>query len=276
MIDAAPTTSQGAEGLAALRATPGRSLVGLDFDGTLAPIVDDPAAARPAPGATRILAELAARVGAVAIVTGRPALVAVELLDLDDASDLIVLGHYGLERWTAKSGVVRAPDVSTEGVTTAREELADVLAGLRAPAGTAVEDKGESVAVHVRQAADPGAALALLRQPLSDLAHRHGLRLEPGRLVLELRPAGIDKGSALERLARELGAVAVLYAGDDLGDVAAFDAIDRLRANGVAGLTICSRSAEVTKLASRADLVLDGPPALVEYLSRLAAGLPAR
>jgi len=273
MTDAAPSTPEGADGWRALRVAPGRSLIALDFDGTLSPIVDDPAAARPAPGVAAMLARLGERVGTVAIITGRPALTAVDLLDAADLRNLIVLGHYGLEHWTTKTGLVRRPDINADGVAAARFELPGVLAGLAAPTGTAVEDKGESVAVHVRQAADPSAALALLRQPLSDLAHRHGLRLEPGRLVLELRPAGIDKGTALERLAGEVEGVAVLYAGDDLGDLAAFDAIDRLRAAGIAGLTICVGASigadTVPALAARADLVVESPAALVELLNHL-------
>src|SRR6185437_7385351 len=89
------------------------ALVGLDFDGTLAPIVDDPARAAPAAGARDAIARLAARVGTVAIVTGRPAATAVEMLGLDRGVPLPVevLGHYGLERWTPSGGITRKQDV---------------------------------------------------------------------------------------------------------------------------------------------------------------------
>lgn len=278
MTDAVPTTSKGAEGLRALRAAPDQSLIALDFDGTLSPIVDDPASARPVHGAAAMLTRLAARVAAVAIVTGRPALTAAKLLDAGDLRNLVVLGHYGLECWTAKSGLERARDVSGEGVAAVRRELANVLAGVGAPAGTAIEEKGESVAVHVRRTTDPAAALDLLREPLTALAARHGLRLEPGRMVLELRPPGIDKGAALERLAGEVRARAVVYAGDDLGDLAAFDAIDRLRATGIAGLTICVGSPTspdaVPALSERADLVIESPAGLVHLLDRLLVEPP--
>lgn len=273
MTDAAPSTAEGAEGWRALQAAWGRSLIALDFDGTLSPVVDDPAAARPARGVTAMLARLAERVGTVAIITGRPALTAVELLHAAHVRNLIVLGHYGLERWTTKTGLVRMSDINGEGVAAARLELPGLLAGLGAPTGTAIEDKGESVAVHVRRTADPAAALGLLHEPLSALARKHRLRLEPGRMVFELRPAGIDKGAALERLAGEVGARAVVYAGDDLGDLAAFDAIDRLRAAGIAGLTICVGDATgvdaVPALAARADLAVQSPAALIELLDRL-------
>ena len=73
----------------------------------------------------------------------------------------------------------------------------------------------------------------------------------------------------------EYDAGAVLFAGDDLGDLAAYAAVEELRAQGVPGVTVCSRSAEVTALAERADLVVDGPAGVVALLRELSA-IPAR
>ena len=138
--------------------------------------------------------------------------------------------------------------------------------------GTAIEDKGSSMAVHVRQTADPAAAMQLVERPLRELAATHGARLEPGRLVFELRPAGVDKGSALELLVRAADARAVCYVGDDLGDLAAFDTIDRLRAAGLAALAVCSGVGRGARTGgARADLVLDGPPAVADFLDALRA-----
>jgi trehalose 6-phosphate phosphatase len=136
-----------------------------------------------------------------------------------------------------------------------------------------VEEKGRAVAVHTRRASDPQAAFEALRQPLTDLAARHGLIVEPGRMVLELRPPGVDKGVALTEYIREIGAQSVLYAGDDLGDLPAFAAVEKLRSDGVPGLLVASGSAEVTELAERADLVVDGPAGVVRLLRTLAAQL---
>ncbi|MGH8891058.1 MAG: trehalose-phosphatase [Acidothermaceae bacterium] len=278
MSEPVATTAAGAEGLRALLAAPEHALVGLDFDGTLAPIVDDPARAAPASGAREAIAKLVTRVGHVVIVTGRPAATAAEMLGLGrGAPSVEVLGHYGLERWTSSSGTIRRQDVEEGDVAGARSELPGLLSRAGAPAGTAIEDKGESVAVHVRRTADPVGALELLCAPLAALATDHGLRLEPGRMVLELRPIGIDKGLAIERLAAELEATVVCYAGDDLGDLAAFDAVDRLRAQGVAGFTMCVGSPvgpdAVPALAARADFVVESPVALVESLNWLSASL---
>uniref|UniRef100_UPI000AC2FA99 trehalose-phosphatase n=2 Tax=Streptomyces TaxID=1883 RepID=UPI000AC2FA99 len=127
-----------------------------------------------------------------------------------------------------------------------------------------------AVAVHTRRATDPQAAFEALRAPLADLAHRHGLIVEPGRLVLELRPPGMDKGVALRDHLTRTDAESVLYAGDDLGDLPAFAAVEKLRTEGTPGLLVCSGSAEVTELSERADLVVDGPAGVVGLLAAIA------
>ena len=263
-------TSAGRAGLAALAAGPSRALVATDYDGTLAPIVADPAAAVAAPGAAAALTRLACRVGTVAIITGRAAADAVALGGFADVPGLIVLGHYGLQRWQA--GVLSAPAVPP-GVQVVREALPALLAETGAPEGTAIEDKGTALAVHTRRTADPAAALALLRDPLGRLAARAGMTVEPGRMVLELRPPGMDKGAALRALAAERAAQSVLFCGDDLGDLAAFAVIRELRAAGVPGCAVASGSAETPTVAAAADLVVDGPAGIVGLLSSLAEGI---
>jgi trehalose 6-phosphate phosphatase len=271
-----PSTPAGRDGLAALLARPARSVVALDFDGTLAEIVPDPEQARAHPGTVPALAALAPRVGSVAVVTGRPAGVAVRyggFAGVPGLDHLVVLGHYGAERWDAVTGSVHAP-APPPGVAAARAELPGVLDGIGVWEGTWIEEKGRAVAVHTRRATDPQAAFDALRGPLAALAARHGLILEPGRMVLELRPPGMDKGKALADYVREVNAEAVLYAGDDLGDLPAFGAVEKLRSDGVPGLLVCSGSDEVTELADRADLLVPGPPAVVEFLAALARHLP--
>ncbi|MFJ6217028.1 trehalose-phosphatase [Streptomyces sp. NPDC092296] len=276
-----PTTAAGAKGLAALTADPSRTVIALDFDGTLAPIVPDPDQARAHPGAVPALARLAPLVGAVAVITGRPAGIAVRyggFAGVPGLEHLVVLGHYGAERWDARTGEVRAPGVHP-GVAAVRAELPGFLDRIGAWQGTWVEDKGRAVAVHTRRTEDPDTALDQLRAPLLELATRHGLVGEPGRMVLELRPPGVDKGVALSDFLRERDAHSVLYAGDDLGDLAAYAAVDRLRTEGVPGLLVCSATtdgeAPVRQLTDRADLVVDGPSGLVTLLDALADQLSA-
>ncbi|MPZ61710.1 MAG: trehalose-phosphatase [Propionibacteriales bacterium] len=267
----APVTESGRAGLAALIENPRSALLAFDFDGTLAPIVDDPAGARAHPDALPALQGVAGVVGRLAIISGRPVASAVEyggLAGWSGPADLVVLGEYGLERWHAATGETTEPD-PLPGVAEVKRRLPELLA--RAGAAAAhVEDKRVAVGVHTRRMPDPAEALDRLRGPLSALAAETGLTLEPGRFVLELRPPGVDKGRALRGLVEEYAARMVMYAGDDLGDLAAYDAVDALRAEGVPGLLVCSGSVEVTALAERADLVVDGPDGVIAVLRALA------
>ncbi|WP_371480042.1 trehalose-phosphatase [Kitasatospora sp. NBC_00315] len=273
-----PRTTAGRDGLAALLADPGGAVLTFDFDGTLSPIVPDPTRARAHPDAAAALAALAPRVDSVLVLTGRPAALAVELGGFAQVPGLVVLGQYGVERWDSASSEVRAP-APHPGVLALRPLLEQWLEGAGAPPGTWVEDKGRALAVHTRRAAAPEAALELLREPLAGLAADHGLLVEPGRLVLELRPPGIDKGAALTAFLRERGARSVLYAGDDLGDLAAFAAVEKLRGEGVPGLLVCSAAdgePAVPEIADRADLVVPGPAGVVALARALAERIEGR
>lgn len=266
----APATPAGRAGLAALLASPGRGLIATDFDGTLAPIVPDPAAARATPAASQALARLAGLVGTVAVITGRPAADAARVAGVAAVPSVLVIGHYGRQRW--ERGELTSP-AAPPGLAVARAELPALLAAAGSDPGTRIEDKKQAVAVHTRGAAQPQAELSRLAGPLTALAERTGLVLEPGRLVLELRPPGADKGHALRELVAERQPAAVLFCGDDLGDRAAFAAVRDLRAAGIPGLTVCSSSPEVPELAAEADLVVSGPDGVAALLAALAAAL---
>lgn len=246
--------------LSAVRARLADAVVALDYDGTLAPIVDRPSDAVPAPGAVEVLEALAARTRLVALVTGRPAEVVVELAGLHAVPGLVVLGQYGAQRWC--EGVARSTEPLPD-VAAARAVLPDLVAG----EGAELEDKGLSLVVHTRRCADPVGALARLEAPVRAVAG--GLEVHRGRLVLELRPPGYDKRVALLSVCDPLPA-AVLFAGDDLGDLPAYDAVDELRAAGALGLTVCSASEEgPPELRARADVVVDGPVGVVDLLRSL-------
>ncbi|MDX3455447.1 trehalose-phosphatase [Streptomyces sp. ME02-8801-2C] len=275
-----PLTQAGRDGLDAILGRPRGAVVVLDFDGTLAPIVADPEQARAHPDALSALSVLAPEIASVAVLTGRPAGVAVRhggFAGVSGLEHLVVLGHYGTERWDAATGKVSAP-APHPGVAAVRAELPGFLERFGAWQGTWIEEKGRAVAVHTRRATDPQAAFEALREPLADLATRHGLIVEPGRLVLELRPPGMDKGVALEEYVREIGATSVLYAGDDLGDLPAFAAVEKLRQQGIPGLLVCSGNSTeaVTELAERADLVVDGPAGVVRLLQALGRTIISR
>ena len=216
------------------------AVVGLDMDGTLSPIVEDPELAHIHPEAPEGWSTLAPVVRALAIITGRPARQALALGGLDEVGDAIgdlgrelyVLGQYGNERWSSsRAGVILAASTPRARLVPAPSCRVAAAAGRRAATRTS-RRRGLAVAVHTRRLPDPEAAFGRIEPPLTELAKRHGLVIEPGRNVFEVRAPGVDKGAAIRRLTEELGAGAVCFAGDDLGDLEAFAAVEELRATG--------------------------------------------
>ncbi|WP_246456294.1 trehalose-phosphatase [Nocardioides mesophilus] len=187
----------------------------------------------------------------------------------------MVRGQYGNEQWDSRGRSFSSPEVPA-GLAAFLEELPALLAD--ADAGEAfVEHKGLAVAVHTRRLAEPAAAFARLQPRLTDAAERHGLALEPGRLVLEVRAPGMHKGHALRQAVADVDAGAVLFAGDDLGDLEAFEAARSYRDQGLPVLLVCSGSAEEQALAEIADLVVPGPEGVLGLLRQLArAAAPGR
>jgi len=240
-----------------LRAGPGL-LVAVDFDGTLSPIVGDPLLARPAPGAVEILAALSSAGCSVAVVTGRPAGLVVELGGLQRVPGLVVLGSYGAQRWSG--GHVASLVSAAAGLPAARRDLVALAVD-----GVTFEDKDLAVAMHTRRAADPRGAFEALLPIAVEVASRHGLVLEPGSLVLELRTPGPDKGDALRALLP--GMASVFFAGDDEGDVAAVRAV---RESGLPSTCVCvAREDGSATLQRLADLVVGSPGELVGVLEGL-------
>lgn len=247
-------------------------VVGLDFDGTLAPIVDDPRHAHIHLDAAEVLIALAARVRAVAVITGRPARQVLHLGGLEELGnavaengrELFVLGQYGNERWSSTDRQVLSPE-PPRGLGTFISGLPRLLREAGA-ADAWIEEKGLAVAVHTRRLADPRGAYDRLLQPLTDAARSHDLDVEPGRAVIEVRAPGMHKGAAVRRLADELDARAFVFCGDDLGDVEAFRAVDGLRARGYPGLLVCSASEEQNALADLADVIVEGPDGVLDLL----------
>ena len=255
--------------------TPGL-VVALDFDGTLSPIVEDPASATIHPDAPVALGDLAPHVRAVVVITGRPARQVVELGHLEALADslpahahLAVMGQYGQERWDSTTRAFTSPEPPA-GLRTFREELPGLLA--EQDAGDAlVEEKGLAIAVHTRPLPDARQAFTRLAVSLADAAERHDLHLEPGRLVLEVRSAGMHKGIALREALETYGGEGVVFVGDDLGDLEAFQAVAELREHGLPSLLVCSSSDEQEALAELADVVVEGPAGVVDLLEGLAA-----
>ena len=272
-----PLSADGAQALQAIINSPSETLIATDFDGTLAPIVDDPEKAHADPDAIAALGRLGERVGAVVVITGRPARTVVSLGGFREASGLgsmIVLGQYGVERWNAADDQYVIPPDPPQ-INTVEMELPGILDSLGL-GDARIEDKGRAIVVHTRSLPDPRAAFIKLERPLGELAARHGLLVEQGKNVWEIRAAGTDKGVALRSVVAETGARQVVFAGDDLGDLAAFRAVRDLAAAGVTGLLVCSASNEEKALAELSDVIVDGPPGLAAWLNELAQRLEGR
>ena len=266
-----PTTEDGARALAAIFAYPGGSLLALDFDGTLAPIVDDPENAYADPAAVSALGRIGALMQVV-VITGRPARTAVQLGGFDQVAGLgrmIVLGQYGIERWNAETREFVIPPEPPEIVAVVKE-IGDILGPLGLEEAL-VEHKGRAVGVHTRQLPNPAGALRDLTGPLTELAARNGLQVEPGKNVLEIRASGFDKGDALRGVLAEFGSQNVIFAGDDLGDLPAFRLVHQLREGGeIHGLLVCSASHEEDALTEISDVVVAGSVGVAEWLNALA------
>jgi trehalose 6-phosphate phosphatase len=229
-----------------------------DFDGTLSPIVESPSAARLLDGGSEILERLVARYKLVGVLSGRP----VEFLAPLLPSGVVVAGLYGLE--VLRDGTrVDHPLAGSW-----REAIEDVAqcSHARGPRGMHVESKGLSLTLHYRS--HPEIAGEVEDWARSQ-AKRSGLVVRPARMSIELHPPiNTDKGTALEALAEDLDAVC--YLGDDVGDLPAFDALDRLAATGVYTVRVAVSSEESPEeLLKRADLVLDGPDAVLRFLHSL-------
>jgi trehalose 6-phosphate phosphatase len=153
----------------------------------------------------------------------------------------------------------------------AQEDLRDCAAVRNS--GAYLEDKQCAVAVHTRRVADPARWTRAVDEAARQVADRHGLEVVLGKLVWELRPAvSSDKGDAVRRVIGDSNAHSVLVAGDDLGDLSAFAAALELKARGGDVLRIAVDSAEApSALIDQADVIVDGPPGLLEFLRRLLA-----
>ena len=253
-----------------LLADPARTAILTDIDGTLAPIVDDPAAAAVPPETQEVLAALARRFALVGCISGRQATEARRLVGLDG---IAYAGNHGLELMLPGDDEPRTDPTLSGGADAATRFLTSLDAGDLGALGLRVEDKGPIQALHWRGAPDEEAAERRARD-IAAAAERDGLATHSGRKVLELRPpGGADKGRAVAALLTEGIAVAT-YAGDDRTDLDAFAKLRELVAGGMLQCALCVgvTSPEAPPgIEQQADMTVDGPPGWLALLSELAA-----
>jgi len=211
------------EALDRLAATDGLVMVATDFDGVLAPLVDDPSSSRTTPRSARALARLARRPSSqvrLALVSGR---------DLDTLASLshapsgtLLVGSHGAERGeVGADGVVRHELELTEGQASLLQRITEGLEEIAGRhTGVWVEKKPTASVLHTRRSTHDGATQAT--EAARGLAERLGVGALEGKDVVELQVVETSKGKAIDALRNELGAKRVLYVGDDVTDEHAF------------------------------------------------------
>jgi trehalose 6-phosphate phosphatase len=231
--------------LAELASRPGEAAILLDIDGTLAPIVDDPAQSSVPMETRAVLRDLIGRYALVACLTGRPQEVARRIVGMDE---LPIIGEHGLE-------------LSPEA-----EQWIPVLARFAVDERWPAEAKRLTVAFHYRTAEDEAEAVRVL-SVIAEEAEREGLVARWGRKVLELRPPiDANKGTGVVHLLEGRGLRRGMFAGDDLTDLDGFGAMEQLDH----GVKVAVASVEgPAELRHRADVVVADPAELRELLRLL-------
>jgi len=222
-----------------------RPLFFLDYDGTLAPIVDDPDEAFPHPDVPELLQQLEER-SPVWIVTGRDLRALSRFLD----RPYNAIGLHGAQQGTVGGEVERLmPDEAVEALSRLRTSVPSVD-GLR------VEEKDQSFAVHYREVEREEEAQERLRSWLETMPEM--LDAIWGKKVVELRPEGLTKGTAVRRIASQHPDRTPVYLGDDTTDEDAFAALQDLDRDAV--------TVRIGDADTRAKYRLAGPDEVVAYL----------
>lgn len=203
-------------------------LVALDFDGTLAPLQDDPLASRMLPAAREAVAALVATPATVvALVSGRSLIDLRVVAEHDDASKIVLAGSHGAEFWFPGEGIVShgedAADVRLRDEMRAHAERA--ITPLK---GTWIEPKTFGFGVHTRLATPADAAEANRIVDAIVSAEAPHWRRRTGHNIVEYAFRQEGKDTAVAELRTRVGATAVLFAGDDVTDE---DALRSLRAD---------------------------------------------
>jgi trehalose 6-phosphate phosphatase len=247
------------DALDALRRDPSTAGVFVDFDGTLSAIVPAAADARPLPGASAVLLQLVGVLGRVAIVSGRP----VSYLADHLPPEIELHGLYGLESRIHGERSARADSDRWRPVI---DHVVDEATRELAMSGVDVEHKGLSLTLHFRRVPEAeGSAVAWARAA----AARTTLHVRAAKMSLELHPpVAVDKGTVVEE--RSGGLRAVAYVGDDVGDLPAFEALDRLAERGITAVKVAVRTPDVSdQLLAQAHHVVDGPEGALDLLRSL-------
>ena len=241
------------------------------MDGTIAPITSTPDETQVSPLCRSALTILASSMALVAVVTGREALKARDMIAIDG---VVCIGNHGLDRW--QDGNLEIMEEARGYQEAIRRLVKRLHQELDIP-GLLMEDKGVSVSVHYRLSNEPRRARETILRIIGSIPEADGLLLTEGKLVVEVRPpVRVDKGTALRQLVMEYGLKSVICLGDDVTDVNAFKELHDLTSEGICmGLALGVLGQNTPpEIEQEADLILRGVPEVEELLQRIATEYP--
>lgn len=241
-----------------------------DFDGTLTPIFEDPRDTVLDSAIRESLSVLSGRLEMVAVVSGRRV---GYLRGAVGLGGITYVGNHGLEVWPMGR---EAAESRAETVTGLEEDVAVEISELGV-GGLYVEGKGPIVSVHYRNASEPDLARSLVLAMMRPFAETRKLRVREGKMVVELAPdVDVNKGTALEEVARKAGLTGIIVLGDDVTDCDAFDAAHTLaETEGLGAAAVAVVDGETPPdVILKADFWLDGRGEVEEFLRWMAYDSP--
>jgi trehalose 6-phosphate phosphatase len=197
-----------------------------DVDGTLSPIVDDPAAAIVLPASKQHLTAMQPKLELLAFVSGRSA---ADIHGRVGIADAVYVGNHGMEKHLGETVQIN------NAVAAYRPNLEAIMDAVREGLlpGMALEDKGATASVHYRRTENPQQTAATFKPQLEKLGQKHNIHIHSGKMVFELRPpVDVNKGTAFRDLIADYRLDAAMYLGDDVTDADAMRAAGELRAAG--------------------------------------------
>lgn len=244
-----------------------------DIDGTISQVARVPSEAVVGDLPRASLRSLGSSISIVGAITGRGASDASSMLGLEGT---VVIGNHGYERLQGGERLIHPSALgSRASVSTCTRLLLDIVDATPQLASVVVENKDLSASVHYRLVEDQGRTVDLLRQLVGAIAELHELNVTDGKLVYEIRPrALVNKGTAIHDISVELGLAGVVYLGDDVTDVDAFQALTALRSPEIDTLSVGIVSDETHAIVrDSADILIEGVDGCVELLVGVAQEL---
>ena len=230
-----------------------------DIDGTISEIAPSPREAVVSPICRRYLALLSQQLKLVAVVSGRPAAEARSMLGIDE---VIYIGNHGLERWEGGRTILRS---EAKPYAALIENTLQQLSPLLAVKGISFDNKGVTASIHYRRCPDRQAAREAILDAVASISPTRELQIIEGRFVVDIRPPlKWNKGSAVLDLAQSHHIQGVVYLGDDLTDI---DAFQTLRTAPLKSISIGVTSGEMPLyLEKEADYTVQGVGGVEQFL----------